>query len=888
MALFLTLLLFFVDLSINLIPLYLPPLPNREAEFTEYRPVRLFVGTWNVNGKFPKEDISAWLTEGADADVYLPDVYVVGLQEMVDLTAANVVAQAQCGKRSKEWLVLLQETLSKASSGGKEGERFELLGTHYLVGVMIAVLVKKKYRPFITGLQEATAAVGLFGVGGNKGGTALRFRLFDTTFCFVCAHLAAHQNAVAQRNNDYHAINAKIEFRDEGAGSGSIGGGEVDVAPSSPSASTSSPSTFGVFDHDFLVWLGDFNYRLSEGLPTEKVFELVGQPLGGGGGSTTSIGSLSGGALESLRRADQLCIERAAGRVFSGFSEGPLSFRPTYKFQVGTSLYEARPEKKLRPPAWCDRILWRTSPGVTSPRHWRQLFYGSVESIKASDHKPVHALFEVAVKTCMEDHRRRVVEDVCATLRGLENSSVPKLNVSVKDAPPGVVGDCNGSPDSGAPLGLKIQDAVCGLPFTITLELTNTGDVVAPWHLLSKTEEKAMCKDWVRVDPPYGVLTPRSSVTLTLTVLVNVAVARDLSLGRELAASYLNVSPSLVDGTAFPAALAYGRGVLEDILVIRAERGRDLYLPISVSVLPSAWGATLAQLSHRPEPMRALSVNGLASESVKTALRSEAPNGSAFNASGGSRVLGLGLDCMIEGGMDSVSRRGDVKMGVPKEIWRLVDALLERSATFIIPELFIDPPDPKEVIAVQSAIDCGDPLPASFTPVALGSALLDLLRSLREPLIPANLFPSLIDVSKSGGADAWCASTLRGLPPLHYNVLVFLCRFAREFVAATSNKTGTTKASVVDGISLPFSRAFMRRFSHEEAPSHAHYGQKNGEGPILEAGVGIGGKLPEECGLLAENWDFSDKSTRWEPTEEEGEAMKLCTAALFGNVSLSI
>ena len=32
----------------------------------------------------------------------------------------------------------------------------------------------------------------------------------------------------------------------------------------------------------------------------------------------------------------------------------------TYKYQQNTSILERRPEKKLRAPAWCDRVLWRT------------------------------------------------------------------------------------------------------------------------------------------------------------------------------------------------------------------------------------------------------------------------------------------------------------------------------------------------------------------------------------------------------------------------------------------------------------------------------------------------------------------------------------------------
>lgn len=57
-----------------------------EAEYTEYRPLRLFVGTWNVNGKFPREDLTPWLAEGAydhlekgsDVKINMPDLYVVG------------------------------------------------------------------------------------------------------------------------------------------------------------------------------------------------------------------------------------------------------------------------------------------------------------------------------------------------------------------------------------------------------------------------------------------------------------------------------------------------------------------------------------------------------------------------------------------------------------------------------------------------------------------------------------------------------------------------------------------------------------------------------------------------------------------------------------------
>ena len=47
---------------------------------------------------------------------------------------------------------------------------------------------------------------------GNKGGVAVRARVYDTWVCFVCAHLAAHESEVDRRNTDYREINSRLVF----------------------------------------------------------------------------------------------------------------------------------------------------------------------------------------------------------------------------------------------------------------------------------------------------------------------------------------------------------------------------------------------------------------------------------------------------------------------------------------------------------------------------------------------------------------------------------------------------------------------------------------------------------------------------------------------------
>ena len=73
--------------------------------------------------------------------------------------------------------------------------------------VLLSVHPSKMYLVrlhFLISLSAASAATGLLGMMGNKGGAGIRMRIDDSSVCFVCAHLAAHREKVAERNADYH------------------------------------------------------------------------------------------------------------------------------------------------------------------------------------------------------------------------------------------------------------------------------------------------------------------------------------------------------------------------------------------------------------------------------------------------------------------------------------------------------------------------------------------------------------------------------------------------------------------------------------------------------------------------------------------------------------
>lgn len=64
--------------------------------------------------------------------------------------------------------------------------------------------------------------------------------------------------------------------------------------------------------------------------------------------------------------------------VFAGYNEGPLVFRPTYKYDNNSETYDS--SEKQRIPSWTDRVLYK-GRGL-------DLFKYNRAELKTSDHRP--------------------------------------------------------------------------------------------------------------------------------------------------------------------------------------------------------------------------------------------------------------------------------------------------------------------------------------------------------------------------------------------------------------------------------------------------------------------------------------------------------------------
>ncbi|OQR99267.1 inositol polyphosphate 5-phosphatase [Achlya hypogyna] len=311
--------------------------------------VRVLVVTWNLQAQKPPADLAGLLRPGSC------HIYAIGTEECVQTIAKSVLFQCK-----KEWEEHIRNALGPSD--------YIKLRSHALTAMHNMVFVHKSVLPLVSDLQSDAIATGLGNQLGNKGGVGIGFRLGRTRFAFVNCHFEAHQSAaaLARRNTNFHRINTEL------------------LLLPSESEAKSQGRISEVFDRVF--WSGDLNYRID--------------------GTRRMIDTLLQRNLHNVLLAnDQLTKERKANRVFENFQEGPLTFRPTYKFDKGCDVYDSSAKQRI--PSWTDRILFMSRDPSAIHLH----AYESHMDIKTSDHRPVSAIFDVTFDSYDDGKQNTTISD---------------------------------------------------------------------------------------------------------------------------------------------------------------------------------------------------------------------------------------------------------------------------------------------------------------------------------------------------------------------------------------------------------------------------------------------------------------------------------------------
>lgn len=751
------------------------------------RQLQILTGTWNVNGKPPdsRADLSHWLLPSPEPC----DLYMLGFQEVQAL--AGVDAVRTDANRGFAWRYAVDKVLAPLG--------LILVAERQLVGILIVVFIRKEHQPYLSEIKLSYAGTGFLNVGGNKGAVAARFRLYDRSLSCVSCHLAAHDGNVDRRNSDFRDIVNKAMFvsdeklaRDaagaalsgtalvakkkpsggRGRGSGlTSSGGATAVAAAAAAASAAGsaqqwfgsfaaaaavaladanaggdsgimndPNALNILDHDAVFWLGDLNYRIDA--RPEQVLDWIEKE-----------------DWASLSRADQLGCQFDRVGSFDGFFEARIRFAPTYKMNRFEDVYsrdEVSGELK-RTPAYTDRILWRCglpecAPALRPDLHLEKYTSATVYS---SDHRPVLAVFSMVFVVHEDDN--------------IADSAAALSRAAVSTAKAGARRDRRDGLVKLSEDRLSLGTVRYERRRSTQLVITNKSDFhvtlsfqpseFPPWLSLRDEKQRTISS-----------LKPGEFETVVFDVLVTLA-------------------------TACASKLTSGEMALETQVKVMVNRGLDKSVGFTIqgNYASTCLGCSLEQLASHTEAISS------SAGRQKAACR---------RARGGS----IGSVDLNTRDKDAV---GSLLMSLPKEIWWLGDLLWRTrdqeedagsdSRRWIDQEryrrIFLASGDLEYVEVVQDHIDRGHAMPADVDALAVASCLLNLLRSLDEPVIPTSAYSEAMDVARKGD-PVGLTYLLTLIPSINGNVFRYIISILLEM---PSVKDG----SGVDDLSDVFGEALL-------------------------------------------------------------------------------
>ncbi|GMM53891.1 hypothetical protein DAKH74_005070 [Maudiozyma humilis] len=327
-------------------------------QYTTTSDMNVLIGTYNVNGMSERADLSKWLFPIGNK--FKPDLVVLGLQEVIELNAGNIL-NADYTKGSF-WEYLVKECLNQY------GEKYVLLRVEQMTSLIILFFARADKAKYVKRVEGSTKKTGFGGMTGNKGAIAIRFEYGSTSFCFVNAHFSAGNSNVDERANDYMTINRKISFA----------------------------RSRKIKDNDSIFWFGDLNYRVD--MPNDLVRK--------------ELTLCKEGYLDRLIKHDQLTQQIDCGAVFHDYCEPTIHFHPTYKFDHGTDIYDT--SEKMRTPSWTDRIVYKGN-------NLHPLAY-SCATLKVSDHRPVYAAYRTDVNFIDEEKKLELSKSLYEDFKMVEDN----------------------------------------------------------------------------------------------------------------------------------------------------------------------------------------------------------------------------------------------------------------------------------------------------------------------------------------------------------------------------------------------------------------------------------------------------------------------------------
>ena len=403
-------------------PVIYSELTKKKEEFTKYMNFFIFVGNWNLAGKELDNDIDIinWLTSykennlcpeeleksenlninnnigksfGVSSLIYdcndnyipdimaksevkniLPEFYILGFQEIVDLTSKNILLSSNAERKEK-----IKKKISNVLKGmkGTENEPYQIIKELDLVGIYIIIFARAFSIKYIKNFDYQIIKNGFMGSIGNKGSCLLRFNINDSKISIACNHLSAGQELYEARRQEITDI-LNTSFR--------------------------TYPTMNFKDYDYYFFFGDINSRTNLEFSDPLIQNLINND------SRTLNGD-----FKSILSHDQFKQYQKESSLILQMDEAPIKFSPTYKYNIGTSEYDVN---KKRTPSWTDRIMFKKF-SETIPLAYNKCL------LSLSDHQPIYGLYRIRTeeidKAKKQSIMNEIIKEKAQNIRGYES-----------------------------------------------------------------------------------------------------------------------------------------------------------------------------------------------------------------------------------------------------------------------------------------------------------------------------------------------------------------------------------------------------------------------------------------------------------------------------------
>ncbi len=405
-------------------------LTKKKDEFTKYMNFFIFVGNWNLAGKELENDIDIfnWLNSYKENNLcpeeidnstqnlninksnnltnskgsfnifssynthfneqnldimtksevknVLPEFYILGFQEIVDLNSTNILINSNDEKKNK-----IKKKLTEVLKGMKETENnpYQIIKELDLVGIYVIIFARAYSFKYIKNFDYQIVKSGFMGNLGNKGSCLLRFNINDSRIAIACNHLSAGQELYEARRAEITNI-LNTSFR--------------------------KYPNLHFKDYDYYFFFGDLNSRTSLDITDSRIDNLV-----------NNHSKTLNGDFNDILIHDQFKQYQKESSLILQMDEAPIKFSPTYKYTIGSSEYDAN---KKRIPSWTDRILFKKF-SETIPLAYNKCL------LSLSDHQPVYGLYRIKTEEIDKSKKQMIMTEIikekAQNIRGYERKT---------------------------------------------------------------------------------------------------------------------------------------------------------------------------------------------------------------------------------------------------------------------------------------------------------------------------------------------------------------------------------------------------------------------------------------------------------------------------------